>query len=144
MVFMSAIEGSTNAVSQLLDRQGAIRFSNPAFAMHPLRLNRVEPGAFDRQGADQNAAALPAAFSLAVMLADPGPDGLADVPGSVVPNQGQHPLAHRLQLLTAPCQKLSGDRTHRTTGPKAQQHLLGHRVRLRWSAHQKPIASQAF
>src|SRR4030065_2605988 len=101
MVFMSALEGSTNAVSQLLDRQGAIRFSDPAFAVHPLRLNRVEPGAFDRQEADQNADALPAAFRLAVMLADPGPDGLADVPGSVVPNHGEHPLAPRSQLLRA-------------------------------------------
>src|SRR4030066_2011223 len=144
MVFMSAIEGSTNAVSQLLDRQGAIRFSNPAFAVHPLRLNRVEPGAFDRQEADQNADALPAAFSVAVMLADPGPDGLADVPGSVVPNQGQPPLAHRLQALTAPCQKLSGDRTHRTTVHKARQHLLGHRLRLRRPAHQQAIAGQGF
>ena len=47
-----------HAVGHLLSAEQAGRLDDGALAMHPLGLNRVEPGTLDRQVADQDAHAL--------------------------------------------------------------------------------------
>ncbi len=52
---MRAIKGSANSVSQRLFGKRSLGLNNSAFTKRPLGFNRVEPGAFDRQEANQDA-----------------------------------------------------------------------------------------
>ena len=99
----------TDAFGQLLSRQQTSRFHHSPLAMDPLGLNRVEPGTLLGQQAGQNADPCAGLFDLLVMLPDPRPNHLADIPGGIVPNQEEVPLALGGQALTAPLQKLDGD-----------------------------------
>lgn len=123
---MSALKIGTDTLSQLLCREQRIRFNHGAFAVDPLGLNRVEPGAFCRQKERQDAYACVFLFDLRVVCTNPGAHLLAVMPGSIIPDQepGGFPLL--LQLGTTPVQKLGCDGTHRTPRDKTQPHLISH------------------
>lgn len=145
MIFTRAIQGSTNPFLQLTRWQRAVGFDNPPFAMHPLGFDRVEPGALDRQRAYKNADALACLCHLPIVGTDPVVDRTTGMPASVIPNQDPYPLALLLQLVTAPSQKLGGNRTHWTAIHKAQPDgFFPLPSRLRTMAQQNAIASQRF
>ncbi len=110
-----------HAVGHLLGTEQAGRLDTGALAVHPLGLNRVEPGTLDGQIARQDAHPLAPSLHGAVMRSDPGADGLTDVPGGVVPDQRPHGNAQRRQLGAAPVQELDGDRTEGRPWTKRSQ-----------------------
>src|SRR5262245_58878130 len=99
---MWTAEIGTCAIRDLVGREQAVRLDDGALAVDPLRLDRVEPGMFDRQGPGQDAHALTLLLDPPVVGADPRPHRLADMPGGVVPDQGPRAHAQRLQLETTP------------------------------------------
>src|SRR5262245_7551569 len=72
--------------------QASLRFHDGLLAVHPLRLDPVQPGTLARQVADHDP--YPAVLLRPpVVCLDPGPHPPAAVPGRVVPDQQQRPLA---------------------------------------------------
>jgi hypothetical protein len=99
----------------------AVRFGHGPLAVRPPGLDRVEPGALAGQTADQEATAA-AALGPAVVVPDPGANRAADVPGSVVPDQGQDPDAFTGEPLGDPGEEGAGHPADRPAGGEAQQH----------------------
>src|SRR5689334_25080684 len=80
-----ATEISADPLHGFSRRQFAVRFEDGAFAVHPVRLDAVEPRALDRQGTDHDAH--PAfTFDPPIVRPNPGAHPSAVVPGRVVPN----------------------------------------------------------
>src|SRR5215208_6603167 len=69
-----AVEGGVDAVDELVGGEQAGGFDDAAFAVRPLGLDGVQPGALDRQVAIDDADATPAPFDAAIVGADPGAD----------------------------------------------------------------------
>ena len=119
---------STNAFSQLLSREQTIGFHNSLLGMHPLRLDRVEPGTFGGQKEGQNPNAFALLLDLAVVLTNPGKYLFTDMPGGVIPNQQPGGLALRLQSGATPLQKLGRDGADWATDDETPLSIsLGHR-----------------
>jgi hypothetical protein len=122
---MRAAEISTGAISQLSGREQAVGLDDGALAVDPLRLDGIEPGAFDRQVAGQDTHAMALLLDLLVVSVDPSPHMLADVPGGVVPDQrpdGDAPVVQS-GARSAPGQELRGDGAERAPGTAGAQHV---------------------
>ena len=109
--------------------------------MHPLRLNRVQPGAFHRQPAGNKPHASPVGFHTLIVGADPRADGLARVPRGVIPDEQQSGEALPRQAVAAPGEKICRHGADGAPGDKSELHLLG---TLRRAAHQQSITRQGF
>src|SRR5712691_9078024 len=109
-----------HTIRHLLGAEQARGFDHGALGMHPLGLNRVEPGTLDRQVAGQNADAMALLLDLPIVRPDPGAYRFTDVPGGVVPDQRPHGYAQRLQFGAAPVQELSRDRADGPASNEAQ------------------------
>src|SRR5437660_1095814 len=99
----------TDATFHFLSGEQTSWFNNGPFAMHPMRLNAVEPGTLGRQPA-RNDAHSPMALPLgcqhvAIVLLEPTAHFLTDMPRGIIPDEDQHALALTLHLLTKPLQK---------------------------------------
>ena len=90
---------------QLLGRELTLRFDDRPFAVHPVRLDPIQPRAFHRQLTPDDSHST-GTLGLPVMSTNPLAHGLRDVPRSIVPNQQQRFLAFTSQPLTNPSQKL--------------------------------------
>lgn len=92
VLIMLAPEILTNAIGQFFSRQLSPWLYNGSLPMYPMRLNWIQPRTLDRQS--QRKYSHPA-FSLhsLVVLLDPTPHSLALVPGGIVPDKRQNPLA---------------------------------------------------
>src|SRR5260370_16752707 len=95
-----------HAVGYLLSAEQARGLDHGALSMHPLGLNRVEPGTLDRQVAGQNADAMALLLDLPIVRPDPGAYSFTDVPGGVVPDQPPPPPPHPPQFGAPPLQEL--------------------------------------
>src|SRR6266849_10629510 len=106
MLFIRTIEGITDTLGKFMRGEQAISFHHPTLAMQPFGFNWVEPGAFDGQIARQYPHSVTSSFifDLVVVLPDPLTDLFADMPGSIIPHQHEHSLAHLPQLMAAPLQ----------------------------------------
>ena len=135
---------STNALSQLLGREQAIRFHNRLLGMHPLGLNRVEPGALGGQAERQDTNAFPSLLDLPVVLPDPVANHLAHMPVGIIPDQEPVPLALGCQTLTALLQKLNADGTHRSPSDEAHPDLRAIRIVGQAFLPQDAVARQGF
>src|SRR5215510_832643 len=91
-----------DALYHLLRTEQPVCCDHRPFPMHPLGLNGIEPRAFTRQTARQEAHAPPGLLDVVIVLPQPGTHLVADVPRRVVPDQqhGGEPL--RRQPLAAP------------------------------------------
>src|SRR5258706_7323128 len=139
---MWAAEIGTRALRYLAAREQAVRLDNGTFAVDPLGLDRIEPGAFDRQVARQDPYAVALLLDLLVVGMDPAAHVLADVPGSVVPDQGPDQDVLPLQLRAAPGQEPGGDGAHRAPVDEAQPDLLGLLPRA-GVTHQEAVTGQS-
>src|SRR5215208_598569 len=143
MRFVGAVKGRADPLGQVAGGQQAVGFDDPALAVDPLRLDRVQPRRLERQVAvdDPDPAAEP--LDGPIVLPDPGADRLADVPGGIVPDQQQGRLAGRLQLGTAPGQELGRDPADRPPVDEPQPGRLVRRaIRPLPPADQQPVAGQ--
>src|SRR3954471_12332954 len=98
MGFVRASIDVTDTVRRLVGGEQGVGFDDTPLAAHPGGFDGVEPRALTWQIAGDEADALPALLDLAVVVADPGADLLADVPGSVVPNHQERLLTGGLEL----------------------------------------------
>src|SRR5215216_3304242 len=114
MLVMRTIEGSANPVGEFVSPQQTVGFDDLALAVNPFRLDGIEPRALLGQKAAYDPHPFAAVFDAAVVLAEPAPHLFGDVPASVVPDEKQHFLVHRFELLAAPLKKLS---RYGTDGP---------------------------
>src|SRR5262245_62501038 len=122
---MGAVKVSTDTVSHLLGAEQPCGLDKGALARRPLGRDGSEPGALDRQGAGQDAHALPLLLAPSIVRTDPGPHPLTDRPRGVIPAQRPHAHAFRRHPCAAPAQDLLGDGAHRTALDKAQPDALG-------------------
>src|SRR5947207_213588 len=128
----------TNASFQLVSTENPVSFGDLAFSMDPLWFNGVEPRAFRGQKARENTDALTCLLDRLIMLAEPITNDLTFVPRGVIPDQYQGCDILGRQVLTTGSQEIDGDRTHRTTIYKAQQHLIC----LRGPSQEQSVTSQ--
>src|SRR6266540_3619927 len=124
MWFMSAAIISADAVGQLVGCQQSLRLDYGPFAMHPLRLDRVQPGTLRGQQTQHNPHASLALFDLAIVGAYPAAHRLANVPRRVVPNQQQCGLARGGEPLAAPEQEVDRHAADWTPSDKSHQHAV--------------------
>src|ERR1051325_796801 len=101
MLIMLAPEILANSIDEFFSRKLSLRLYNCSLPMHPMRLNWIQPRTLDRQ--PQGKYSHPA-FSLHsfVVLLDPTQHFPALMPGGIVPDKYQHPLAFFSQLPTGP------------------------------------------
>src|SRR5919106_3742035 len=126
----------TNPFLNFESRQLPTRLDDGALSMHPVRLNGVQPGAFDRQKTGKDAySSRPLGHE--VVLPDPLLNHGDDVPGSIVPYQKKRLFAFLIQLLASPFQKGYGGLADGTARHKAQAHLRG-------VGAQQAVASQRY
>jgi hypothetical protein len=94
----------TDPICKLVSAKQSLGFDHFALAVDPLGLYGVEPRALlgHKAAHDSHSVFAPAVFDPAVVLTEPAPDLLADVPASVVPDEEQDFLAKSLELLGAP------------------------------------------
>lgn len=144
MIEVNAVKGSANSVGQVLFGKGSIGLDDPAFTMGPLGFNRVEPGTFDRQEANQDANAFSGPFDRSIMFSNPSPHSFAGVPAGIIPNHCQNRFAQFLDFLAGPLQELDRNATHRPTINEAQEHFLKPQIICCHPAQQHAITSQGF
>src|SRR5215213_8941515 len=112
MLFVSTAEDFANPLSELISTEQPLGLNYLAFAMNPLGLYRVEPGALCGQQRRHYPDPMAAGFDTAVVGADPASDLMALVPTSVGPDEKQGLLTPMLEPVTAPREKLCGYGAH--------------------------------
>lgn len=112
-----------NSIDQFFRRKLSLWLYNCSLAVYPMRLDGIEPRAFDRQPQDKYSHPTFSLHSLVVLL-DPSTHFLALVPCSIVPDKRQHPFAFLSQLSTNPFKKVGRDLADRATLYKSQQQIV--------------------
>ena len=87
MWFIRASKVATDAFSKQLSCKQAIMLNHVAFAMHPFGPGRIEPGTLRWQQERQNPNACGRLLHLLIVLANPGTNGLALMPGGIIPDK---------------------------------------------------------
>ena len=141
---MLTAKGRADAIRQLIGREHSIGFNHPPFAMRPFGLNGVEPGALDWQTTGQDAHAMAIVLHLAIVFSNPGAHLIANVPGSIIPDQSQDTFIHRFQLGTTPFKKLDRDIADRTSIHETHQDFLVRLSVFLFPPQQQPITGQGF
>src|SRR5215208_5846820 len=113
MLVMRTIEDPANPIGEFVGAQQPVGFDYFALAMNPLGLYGVQPRTLLGQQATHDPHSASAVLDAAIVLAEPAPHLLGDVPAGVVPDEKQDLLSSRLELLQAPRKKLRRYRTHR-------------------------------
>lgn len=123
------IKVDADTALKLMSSESAGGFYDRAFAMYPLRLYRVKPGAFARQPAGNylhpNFALSPQGQCSPVVLPYPFPHHSAHMPGSIVPYHHQHALTFGSQSLAQPLQIGNCNGAHCSPIYEAQHHFAG-------------------
>ena len=139
---MRTAEVGIHALHQFGRRQQAGGFDHGSFAMDPMRLQGVEPRAFDGQGTIDNSDALAFPFGALIVVSELLSHGLAAVPRCIIPHQQQRRFARGGQLDTDPGQKLDRSPHSRVGRPRsAATRAPGSRPRgsaLASAGHNKP------
>src|ERR687897_1176799 len=124
MLVMWTTKYPANSVCELVSSQQSVGFYDLALGVYPLGLYGIEPRTLLGQQAAHDPHSAPAVLEFSVVRSEPAPDLFGDVPASVVPDEKQHSLACRLELLATPRKELRGYGTHRPPIHKPQPRLL--------------------
>src|SRR4051794_17787643 len=124
MLFVSTVEDFANPLGELVSSQQPLGLNYLAFAMNPLRLYRVEPGALCGQQTRHYPDPMAAFFDTAVVGADPASDLSAFVPACVVPDKKQGLLTPLPKPVAAPREKLRGYGANGSTIHEPQPSFL--------------------
>jgi hypothetical protein len=89
VLFVSTVEDPANPLGELVSTEQPLRLNYLAFAMNPLRLYRVEPGALGGQQTRHYPDPMAAGFDTAVVGGDLASDLMAFMPACVVPDKKQ-------------------------------------------------------
>ena len=117
MLVVRTTEDPADPICELISAEQSLRRCDFAFAMNPLGLDRIEPRALGRQKAGNYAhpSFATIVFDFSVVGGDPASHLSAFVPGGIVPDQKQGPLAPLPKPVAAPREKLRGYGAHRPT-----------------------------
>src|SRR5215208_4893238 len=124
MLVMRTTEHPANSVGELVSSQQSVGFYDLALAVYPFGLYGIEPRALLRKKADNDPHSAPAVLEFSVVRSEPAPDLFGDVPARVVPDEKQHSLACRLELLATPRKEADSYGTHRPPIHEPQPRLL--------------------
>src|SRR5918999_375053 len=124
MIVVRTLKGGTDSFGQLVGPEQPVSLYDSSFAMNPLGLHRIAPGALFGQQAAYDPHPFSTPFDRPVVRVDPLLHFMAYVPACVVPDQCPHLLANRFELLGAPIKKPGGYGAHRTAIDKTQPRLL--------------------
>src|SRR5215204_6204785 len=125
MLVMWTTQYPADPIRELVCSQQSVGFYHLALAVYPLGLDGVQPRTLLGQKAAYDPHSAAAVLDAAIVLAEPAPDLLGDVPGGgVVPDQKQDLLSTRFELLQAPPEKLRRYRTHRPAVDESQPRLI--------------------
>src|SRR5512132_2649855 len=124
MLVMRATEDPANSVGELVSSQQSVGFDDLALAVYPVGLYGIEPRTLLRKKAAHDPHSAPALLDFSVVRSEPAPDLLGDVPARVVPDEEQHSLARRLELLATPRKEARGYGTYRPPIHEPQPRLL--------------------
>ena len=122
---MQAVETGAHARRDLVRRQHARRFHDPPPAVHPLRLDRVEPRTLRGQGAGNDPPSLSCLLDRPIVRPDPCPHRFAHMPTRVVPHQHARPFPLYRQPVAAPIEARCGDPAHGSPVHETQPQPLG-------------------
>jgi hypothetical protein len=125
MSFLSTSIVGIDTIHDFLRTEQPVWFDNRPFPMHPFGLNGIQPGAFTRQSAGQDAYPLPGLLDVVIVLPQPGPHLVAEVPRRVVPDQQHRGEPLRRSRRAAPGEQGGGLGADRAACPTAQQHWFG-------------------
>src|SRR3954452_20305916 len=124
MLVMRATEDPATPLGKLVGAKHSCRLYHFALAMNPLGLYRVQPRALLWQQAAHDPYAFAALFDSAVILPEPAPDLLGDVPAGIVPDENQRLLTKGFEFLGAPSEKLPRYRAHGPPVHESQPCLI--------------------
>src|SRR5829696_578778 len=124
MLVMRTTKDPANSVGELVSSQQSVGFYDLALAVYPLGLYGIEPRTLLGQQAAHYPHCAPALFEFSVVRSEPAPDLFGDVPAGVVPDENQHSLACRLELLATSRKEARGYGTHRPPIHEPQPPLL--------------------
>src|SRR5215212_7659907 len=124
MLVMRTTEDPAYPVCEFVSAQQSVGFYDLALAVYPLGLYSIEPRTLLRKKAAHDPHSAPALLEFSVVRSEPAPDLFGDVPARVVPDQKQHSLACRLELLATPRKEPRGYGTHRPPIHEPQPRLL--------------------
>jgi len=110
--------------------------------MEPARLNRVEPGALDRQEAGQNANASTSGLCPLIVSTNPGAHLRGEVPRGVIPDQEPEALAEAFELGGTVLKKRGGNSAHRAPRDEAEPDLLWQGGQVGRTGKQETITGQ--
>src|SRR3712207_1229729 len=124
MRVMRTTKYSANSVGELVSSQQSVGFDDLALAVYPLGLYGIEPRTLLGQQAAHDPHSAPALLDFSVVLSEPAPDLFGDVPARVVPDEKQHSLARRLELLATPRKEPRGYVTDRPPIHEPQPRIV--------------------
>src|SRR5215210_130488 len=113
MLVMRTTEDPADPICELIGTEQPLGLCDLAFAMNPLGLYRIEPGALGGQKAWHYPHSAAAVFDLAVVGGDPASHLSAFMPAGVVPDHKQSLFAGRGEFVAAVAEELRGYGTHR-------------------------------
>jgi hypothetical protein len=105
---VSTAEGPANPVGELVSTKQPLGLNDLAFAMDPLRLDRIEPRTLSGQQTRHYPDPMAGGFDLAVVGVDPASDLSAFMPACVVPDKKQCLFAPLPEPVAAPREKPRG------------------------------------
>src|SRR5215210_752144 len=124
MLVMRTTENLTDPVGELVSTEQPVGFCNLALAVNPLGLYGVKPRALLGQKTAHDPHPFAALLDSSVVLSEPAPDLLGDVPGSVVPDENHDLLADSFELLQAPLKELGRYATDRPSINEAHPRIV--------------------
>src|SRR3712207_6259999 len=124
MLVMRTIENPAHPLSKLVCSEKSVWLDDLALCVNPLRLNGVQPWTLLRKQTTHDPHPKAALLGATVMLAEPPPDLLRDVPTRVVPDEQQNLLSGRFELFQAPLEKPCRYGTHRPSVHEPQPRLI--------------------
>jgi hypothetical protein len=108
MLVVRTFEDTTNPIGKFVCSKHSIGLYNFSLAVHPLRLDSVQPRALFGQKTAHDPNPFAALFDPSVVFAEPSPHLFADLPRSVVPDQKKDLLADLFELLATSLNKPGG------------------------------------
>src|SRR5215216_3461234 len=123
MLVVRTIEDTTNPIGKFVCSKQCIGLYNFSLAVHPLRLDGVQPRALLGQKTANDPNPFAALFDPSVVFAEPSPHLFGDVPTGIVPDEKKDLLAKSFELLATPLKKPGGYGTHRPAVDEPQPRL---------------------
>jgi len=121
---MGRAKAGTDTFCQLCGRKQTGRLNDISLGVSPVRLNRIKPGTLDGKQAGNNAHSLLLLFDSTIVVADPVPHLVTNMPGAIIPDHDQSFLMHQGELLATPSELLDCDIADWSAIYKAQPYLL--------------------